>query len=752
MSHDVDREDRLNEVLLAYVEALQAGREPDRRQVLAAHPELRQDLEAFFAGHDAMERLAAPFREEASGRREPADGVLLDEAVSAGSPAPVAPAGVGQLGDFRLLGEVGRGGMGVVYEAEQLSLRRRVALKVLSFAAALDPRRLQRFKNEALAAAQLRHENIVPVYAVGCERGVHFYAMQFIEGRSLASLIADLRRQRQEGAKGQGDKGTRGRGDPTTGSAPAASAHNGSLRSPLLLLFQSPSSEFFRTVARLGVQAAQALEYAHQVGVVHRDVKPANLLLDERGQLWVADFGLAQVAGDAGLTQTGELLGTLRYASPEQALIRLGVVDQRSDVYSLGASLYELLTLRPIFEGRDRTELLRQIAEDDPRPPRSIAPSVPAELETVVLKALRKEPSERYQSAQQLADDLQRFLDNRPILARRPTLTERTRKWARRRPSVVAAGLVILVLLTVGSLVSAALVRGEQDKTKAEKHNAEEAYRRERQRAEEAEARLRLARRSVDELIQVSEQELADRPGTEGVRKRLLRSALAFYQEIIEQRRDDPDAQAELLETTRRVQKILADLAVLQAASKLYLLGASDVHDDLGLSADQRTRVKELTARLGKRWVESFNDFSRLTPAERGRRVLEQARADEAEVNAILTRAQQTRLRQIALQSEGPGAFRDPEVVAALRLTPAQRDGIRAIEDEAFFAMMRTIGPPPPGAASPEPRPKERPANERILALLTEEQAQRWEEMTGPPFEGALKPFPPPFGPPPPPR
>ena len=291
----------------------------------------------------------------------------------------------------------------------------------------------------------------------------------------------------------------------------------------------------------------------------------------------------------------------------------------------------------------------------------------------------------------------------------------------------------------------------EQERTKQEQRKAEEAYRRERQRAEEAEARFRLARRSVDELIQVSEEELADRPGMEGLRKRLLRSALAYYQEFIEQRRDDPDAQAELLDTTRRVEKILADLAVLQAASKLYLLAAAGVHDDLGLNDEQRMKVKELTTRLGKRWIDSFNEFGRLSPAERGRRVLEQSRGDEAEVNAILTAAQQARLRQIALQSDGPGAFRDPEVVAQLRLTPGQRDGIRAIEEEAFFARMRTMGPggPPPSGA--DAGPKERSPNERILGLLTQEQARRWEEMSGAPFQGVLAPFPMPFGPPPPP-
>ena len=220
-------------------------------------------------------------------------------------------------------------------------------------------------------------------------------------------------------------------------------------RSRLSREWSSGSRRYFDWVAGLGRQAALALEHAHQVGVVHRDVKPANLLLDPRGQLWVTDFGLAQVAGDAGLTLTGELLGTLRYASPEQALGRRGVVDHRSDVYSLGATLYELLTLRPLFEGRDRNELLRQIADDEPPPPRSVVPSVPAELETIVLKALRKEPAERYATAQELADDLQRFLDNRPILARRPTPTEWVRKWSRRHPSIVAAGVVILVLLAV---------------------------------------------------------------------------------------------------------------------------------------------------------------------------------------------------------------------------------------------------------------------------------------------------------------
>jgi serine/threonine protein kinase len=190
-----NHEERLNEVLLTYVEALQDGRQPDRQQLLAAHPDLRQDLEAFFSSHDEVERLAAPLRDRES--RSEKRGAKIEN-------SPILDAEIGQLGDFRLLREVGRGGMGVVYEAEQISLQRRVALKVLPFAAAIDSRQLQRFKNEALAAAHLRHDNIVPVHAVGAERGVHYYAMQFIEGQSLAALIGELRR-----SAGIEDRGSR---------------------------------------------------------------------------------------------------------------------------------------------------------------------------------------------------------------------------------------------------------------------------------------------------------------------------------------------------------------------------------------------------------------------------------------------------------------------------------------------------------------------------------------------------------------
>jgi serine/threonine protein kinase len=311
LTDDCEREERRNQILLAYVEALEAGREPDRGQFMAEHPDLRLDLEAFLAGHDEVARLTAPLR--AAGKRV----LAAPASLSRDEPDEVSR-GIGELGDFRLLREVGRGGMGVVYEAEQISLRRRVALKVLPFAAAIDPRRLQRFKTEALTAAHVQHERIVPVHAVGCERGMHYYAMQFIEGQSLAALIGELRRVRDE----RGSRPSLAAGQQDDRAAvpdlPVTLPESGS-RSEVTLAATTISREwsldrsrYFDRVAGLGRQAALALEHAHQAGIVHRDVKPGNLLLDLRAQLWVTDFGLAQVIGNPGLTITGELLGTLR--------------------------------------------------------------------------------------------------------------------------------------------------------------------------------------------------------------------------------------------------------------------------------------------------------------------------------------------------------------------------------------------------------------------------------------------------------
>jgi serine/threonine protein kinase/Flp pilus assembly protein TadD len=419
--HGASAEALMGHVVDDFLERLGRGERPEVEEYARQHPQLATVLRQMLPALQVMHLSAAD--------RAPA---------SEGAGPEIEPEG--PLGDFRIVREIGRGGMGVVYEAVQISLGRRVALKVLPFAAALDARQLARFKNEAQAAAHLRHPNIVPVYAVGCERGVHYYAMQLIDGQTLAALVQELRRL--AGLEP---------GDPATPSADTVRQTAG--------VFSTTHSTrdlgYFRTAAGLAVQAALALEHAHGLGVIHRDIKPANLLVDGEGTLWVTDFGLAQVQTDTRLTLTGDLVGTLRYMSPEQALAQPAGVNHRTDIYSLGATLYELLTLGPAFDGRDRQELLRQIAFEEPRPPRQVNRAIPPELETIVLKAMAKEPGERYATAGDLADDLRRFLEDRPIRARRPSWLEQARKWARRHRPVVwsaAAALLVTVAVLAGSV------------------------------------------------------------------------------------------------------------------------------------------------------------------------------------------------------------------------------------------------------------------------------------------------------------
>ena len=233
------------------------------------------------------------------------------------------------------------------------------------------------------------------------------------------------------------------------------------------------SRAFYRAVAELGVEAAEALQYAHEHGIVHRDVKPGNLIVDHRGKLWVTDFGLAQMESAARQTTPGDLLGTLRYMSPEQALAKRVAIDYRTDIYSLGATLYELATLEPVFAASDKQELLRQLAFEEPRPLRNVRRNVPGEIETIVLKALEKNPADRYPSAQDLADDLRRYLAEEPINARRPGIRLRSLKWARRHRAAVAAMAAVVVLSVLAG--PAVAVRESSLRALAETREAETA-------------------------------------------------------------------------------------------------------------------------------------------------------------------------------------------------------------------------------------------------------------------------------------
>lgn len=538
-----EMQQRLVDVLEKYVEEIERGFAPDADALIAEHPDLAEPLRAHLANLRLLYQLGAPTPLAADDRSSAPDFSQK------------------QLGDYRLLREVGRGGMGLVYEAVQISLDRRVAIKVLPFAAVLDQKQIERFKTEARAAAQLHHPNIVPVFSVGCERGVHYYAMQYVEGQSLDVAIRELRHgMPPEGIHGAPTDAERLSTVAQTG-VPASRAGFARCDRRSALLFDSYRTPSYpRAVAQLGIQVAEALHYAHEYGIIHRDVKPSNLLLDGQGKVWITDFGLARFQADARVTMTGDVVGTLRYMSPEQAAGRSGAIDERTDVYSLGITLYELLTLRDAFEGTDGQDLTRRILHDAPLAPRRVSPSIPLDLETIVLKAISKSREHRYDTARQLADDLRRFLEGKPTLARRPTLFDRAGKWARRHRTAVRFALALAAVAFVALAISTLAIARAHWQVKAANASLADALgesERNRRIAQESLAQARSHFNQAREVVDLFGTQYADRlakiPGAEQIRQEILTDALGYYRGFIAEAADDPTFQGDLALTYAKV-------------------------------------------------------------------------------------------------------------------------------------------------------------------------------------------------------
>jgi serine/threonine protein kinase len=601
---DRDPIERLADSFLA---RFRAGERPSLDEYAAKYPELADEIRELLPALVELERNFSP--------GHTATGAHASQVVS--GPAPT------HLGDYLILREIGRGGMGIVYEAMQQSLGRHVALKVLPSGELGGPTHLERFRREARAAARLHHNNIVPVIGVGEENGVHYYAMQYIRGQGLDAVVEELRRLRAGrsplpptaarkvpapvDAAGQlkflaasglltgrfathDDEAEPIQGDPAnipaTTLGPEAPTRAEEATSPpptndhSELSSTLPEAQYYRSVARVGLQVAEALAYAHGQGVLHRDIKPSNLLLDARGTIWVTDFGLAKADDSDALTRTGDILGTLRYMAPERFE---GRSDPRSDVYSLGVTLYELVVLRLLYEESSRPRLIERVLRDAPTPPRKVDPHIPRDLETILLKSLAKEPRERYASAEALAEDLRRYLEDRPIDARRLSPLGMAWRWARRNRLVAGLlGLVVvlLLLLTAGSLIAADRYR----------HVASRAN----QSAAESKAVVSFV---VDDVL-----------GAAAPSKTRGKSVTVL--EVL--------ANADRSVEGQFAKEPLVEAAVRQALAQVYLelgeYGKAEPHAVRALELRQQHQGQEHEATLGAMFTLAWNDYHRSQP------------------------------------------------------------------------------------------------------------------------------------------
>jgi WD40 repeat protein/serine/threonine protein kinase len=481
----------LNQLADDFIARCRRGKRPALEEYTERHPELADQIRELFPTFAQVEQAKS------------------NDFTPVVSPAAPGDEGLPlkQLGDYRIVREIGRGGMGVVYEAEQASLGRHVALKVLPRQLLVDPRANQRFEREARAAARLHHTNIVPVFGVGEQDGLPYYAMQLIAGIGLDTVIAELARSNTgaDGAPappevvaiarllltGSEQEAENAGGTPTDATPsdrPAGPSGTATRRAASRTKTAGswpgqgkPSSgvvrrTFWGSVARMGYQVAGALAYAHRQGIVHRDIKPSNLLLDEAGTVWITDFGLAKAADQQDLTHTGDVVGTLRYLPPEAFDGHSGA---RGDIYSLGLTLYELAALRPAFAASDRNRLIKQVTTGEPEPLGRVRRGIPRDLETIIHKAIERDPARRYQKAEDLADDLRRFLDDQPVKARRTSALELVVRWARRNRGIAAAlGVIALLLTGVAIASSLAALRFERLADEADKRGEAERWQR----------------------------------------------------------------------------------------------------------------------------------------------------------------------------------------------------------------------------------------------------------------------------------
>jgi tetratricopeptide (TPR) repeat protein/tRNA A-37 threonylcarbamoyl transferase component Bud32 len=521
-----DREDRFADLFTHYIDRLGAGERIDKEEIRRDHPDLADEiLRALETFHGLGAR-----------------------------PDPIRA--LKHLGDYEILRQAGRGGMGIVYEAWDTAMDRHVAVKVLPAEFLSDSKAVARFVKEAKIAGRLRHSSIVPVHAMGIDKGVPYFAMEFVEGRTLRQILE------AEGAAADGVGSASTQCGIESISALLRAVESSERKASPDPESRSDLAGCLR-LARAFAGVAQGLHHAHQRGVIHRDLKPSNLILDLEGRLRILDFGLARLEGQESLSKSHDVIGTLLYMSPEQAKAERTAIDHRTDVYSLGATLYEALTLHPPFRGMTPQDTLSAILQREPEPVRKLNPRVPRDLETIVLKCLAKEPRRRYATAEALAHDLERFVRGDPIEARPQGPMERAaRRLWRRRALAVAAAASLLLLLTTGILV-----RGHFQ-------------------AERAALEARYERKVLDAMMLIQSERIAPPPRMRAIEASIPSVcsasddllggvALALEQEAGEAR---PDPLVQALASLREAKRLVPERpeAVFHEARALERLGRAD--------------------------------------------------------------------------------------------------------------------------------------------------------------------------------
>ncbi|QDT09483.1 serine/threonine-protein kinase [Planctomycetes bacterium K23_9] len=522
------QQQRLTYLLDDYLAGLENGVSRNVDEICEANPDLADAIQAYLVTIKKLYGFAAGMRGAAA-----IEAAACENVGAEGSDRTFRDF---QLDDFKIIRELGRGGMGIVYEAHQQSINRRVALKILPMASMLDERQLSRFKNESRAAGQLQHPHIVSVFSVGSDQGIHYYTMQLIDGTPIDAWIQQERDR-----------------------------------------CESNSRVDWRRCVTWAIHAADALHCAHENGIVHRDIKPSNLILDASDKIWVTDFGLArfhtnQTLGnraslDSGnpqqsgakrdrvqqaLTHSGDLLGTIRYMSPEQATGHSELIDHRTDIYSLAATLFELLTLEPAVEGENGPSLLSKIASESTRKLTSIRSDLPTDLSVVLQKAMANSKDDRYFTADQFAVDLRAVLDGRATVARPPSWISLTGRYAARHKRVVTASVLATVAACIGLIVGSAMILSESQKAKTSGMQAQQYFNQ--------------ARATVDHLGTDVATRLASVPGAERIRQDLLHDTLQYYEQFVAQASHDPSAVGDLARTYHRIGVLTTELHSSQQA------------------------------------------------------------------------------------------------------------------------------------------------------------------------------------------